>query len=108
MKAIDMTPVIKKYAGYFVALSNDRKKILGKGHSPEEALREAREHGIKQLILTRIPEDNRSYLFEVVQTSLRKILPEFCAGSAQNSGNRSSQKANTRCSSLGGILLDRR
>ena len=62
MKSIDMTPVIKKYAGYFVALSNDRKKVLGKGHSPEEALREAKENGVEQPILTKIPEDNRSYL----------------------------------------------
>ncbi len=38
MKAIDMTPIIKKYPGYFVALTYNRKKVLGKGHSPEEAL----------------------------------------------------------------------
>ncbi len=37
MKAIDMTPVIKKYPGYFIALSYDRKKVLGKRHIPEEA-----------------------------------------------------------------------
>jgi hypothetical protein len=35
MKALDMTPIIKKYPGYFVALSYDRKKVLGKGHNPE-------------------------------------------------------------------------
>ena len=34
MKAIDMTPIIKKYQGCFVALSYDRKKVLGKGHTP--------------------------------------------------------------------------
>ena len=62
MKAIDMTPIIKKYPGYFVALSYDRKKVFGKGHSPMEALEEARKKGIKEPILTKIPEDNRSYL----------------------------------------------
>jgi hypothetical protein len=62
MKAIDMTPIIKKYPGYFVALSYDRKKVLGKGHSPEEALKEAKEKGFKDPLLTRIPEENRSYL----------------------------------------------
>jgi hypothetical protein len=62
MKAIDMTPIIRKYPGYFVALSLDRKKVLGKGHSPEEALEEAEEKGFKDPILTRIPEENRSYL----------------------------------------------
>ena len=45
MKAIDMTPIIKKYSGYFVALSYDRKKVLGKGHTPEEALEEANRKG---------------------------------------------------------------
>jgi len=45
MKAIDMTPIIKKYPGYFVALSYNRKKVLGKGYSPEEALKEAKKKG---------------------------------------------------------------
>lgn len=62
MKAIDMTPVIKKYPGYFVALSYDRKKVLGKGHTPEEALKEAKGKGFLDPILTKIPEENRSYL----------------------------------------------
>ena len=62
VKAIDMTPIIKNYAGYFVALSYDRKKVLGKGHTPEEALEEAKRKGYKNPILTRIPIENRSYL----------------------------------------------
>ena len=62
MKAIDMTPIIKKYQGFFVALSYDRKKVLGKGCTPEEALKEANEKGYKDPILTKIPNENRSYL----------------------------------------------
>jgi len=62
MKAIDMTPIIKKYPGYFVALSCDRKKVFGKGHTAEEALAEAKRKGVKESILTKIPEENRSYL----------------------------------------------
>lgn len=62
MKAIDMTPIIKKYQGYFVVLSYDRKKVLGKGHTPEEALKEANKKGYKDPILTKIPNENRSYL----------------------------------------------
>jgi len=62
MKAIDMTPIIKKYPGYFVALSYDRKRVLGKGRAPEEAIREANRKGYKDPILTRIPYENRSYL----------------------------------------------
>ena len=62
MKAIDMVPIIKRHAGYFVALDHDRKKVLGKGLSAEEALKEAKDKGVDDPILTRIPEDNRSYL----------------------------------------------
>ena len=62
VKAIDMTHVIRKYPGLFVALSEDRKKVFGKGHSPEEALKEARRKGVDNPVLTKIPEDNRSYL----------------------------------------------
>lgn len=62
MKPIDMTPIIRKCPGLFVALTNDRKKVLGKGHSPEKALKEAKEKGYKNPLLTKIPEENRSYL----------------------------------------------
>ncbi len=62
MKAIDMTPIIKKYPGYFVALSNDRKKVLGKGHTPDETIEEANKKGYKDPIITKILNENRSYL----------------------------------------------
>lgn len=62
MKAIDMAPIMKKYPGYFVALSYGRKKVLGKGRTPEEALKEAKRKGYKDPILTKIPYENRSYL----------------------------------------------
>ena len=62
MKAIDMTPIIRKYPGYFVALSQNRKKVLGKGYTAEQALEEARSKGVKDPLLTKIPLENRSYL----------------------------------------------
>ena len=62
MKAIDMTPIIKKYPGLFVALSMDRKTVFGKGRTAEEALQEARKKGNKESLVTKIPLENRSYL----------------------------------------------
>ena len=62
MKPVDMAPIAKKYAGYFVALSDDRKEVLGTGLSAEEALEQARASGAKNPILAKVPEDNRSYL----------------------------------------------
>lgn len=61
-EVIDMTPLYKKYPGYFLALSHDRKKVLGKGHTAEEALKEAEKKGFKEPLLARIPWENRSYL----------------------------------------------
>ena len=57
-----MTPIIKKYHGYFVALDDDQRKVLGKGRTPEEALEEARANGAENPILAKIPKDNRSYI----------------------------------------------
>ncbi len=62
MTAIDMTAIVEKYAGLFVALSGDRKTVLGKGNTANEALEEAGKKGHKKPILTRIPEDNKSYI----------------------------------------------
>ncbi len=62
MKAINMTSIIKKYPGYFVAISDDRKKVFGKGHSAKDALNEAKKNGFKNPLIARIPEDNSSYL----------------------------------------------
>jgi hypothetical protein len=61
MKAIDMTPIIKKYPGYFVALSNDRKKVLGIGMSPEEALEQAKKRGFNNPIISKIPRQTSEY-----------------------------------------------
>ncbi len=36
---------------YFVALNYDRKKVLGKGYPPEEALKEANKKAYKDIIL---------------------------------------------------------
>ncbi len=62
MKAIDVTAIIGKYPGYFVALTYDRKTVLGKGHTAEEALKEAKSKEVNHPILTKIPEENRNYL----------------------------------------------
>lgn len=62
MEAVDMAPVIRAFPGFFVALSKDRRMVMGKGHTPEDALKEARKNGIENPVLTKIPEDNRSYL----------------------------------------------
>lgn len=61
MKPIDMTPVIKKYPGYFVALSDDRKKVLGLGFTPEEAIEQAKKAGFSNPIIAKIPKEMKDY-----------------------------------------------
>ena len=62
MKVLDMTHLTEKYRGYFVALSPDRKEVLAKGHTLKEVRAEAKRKGFKKPLLSRIPEENRSYL----------------------------------------------
>lgn len=62
MKVIDRTPLIRKYPGFFVALTADRKTVVGKGHTPDEAIEEARQKGYKKPLLIKIPKENKSYL----------------------------------------------
>ncbi len=62
MKVLDMTPITRKYPGYFVALSENRKRVLAKGRDPQETLEQARKKGYKNPLLTKIPQENRSYL----------------------------------------------
>ncbi len=62
MKVVDMTAAIRRYHGQFVALSGDRRRVVASGRTPEAALLAAKKKGAKQPVLTRIPEDNRSYL----------------------------------------------
>lgn len=61
-KIMDMTPLYKKYPGYFLALSPDRKKVLGKGHTLEEARKAAAKKGFRNTLMARIPWENRNYL----------------------------------------------
>lgn len=62
MKVIDRTPLIRKYPGFFVALTKDRKTVVGKGHTPDEAIEEAHQKGCQKPLLVKIPKENRSYL----------------------------------------------
>jgi len=62
MKPVDLTPAIRKYSGLFVALTHNRRRVVGKGMTPDSALEEARKKGVKDPVLTKIPENSRSYL----------------------------------------------
>ena len=62
MKPIDMSWIQEKYPGYFVALTDDWKEVVGKGHTPTEALKEAKKKGYDNPILTKIPIEPKCYV----------------------------------------------
>jgi hypothetical protein len=52
--------------------------VLGKGHTPEEALEEANKKGYKDPILTKIPNENRSYLLCSKNKRDGSLYARFC------------------------------
>jgi hypothetical protein len=43
--SIDLTEVLKKYKGAWVALNRERDKVVAKAKTPRQALKEARRQG---------------------------------------------------------------
>ena len=58
-KSNDLTKILLPYAkkNLWVALSEDRKKVVGSGKTPKEALKEAKEKKIERpILLQAIPD----------------------------------------------------
>lgn len=53
--AIDWTKIYKKYKGFWVALLDDEKTVVGSGKSLKKALEEADKRGYKNPIIMRVP-----------------------------------------------------
>lgn len=60
--AIDWTKLYSKYKGLWVALKDDEITVVGKGKTPEEALKVAQKNGYSDPYLTRVPEKIVSYV----------------------------------------------
>lgn len=59
---MDFTQIYTKYKGLWVALSDDEKKVMGKGKSVKEAVDEARGNGEKDPILFKVPTTTIAYI----------------------------------------------
>ena len=62
MPAVDMVKIEKRYAGQWVALSDDRNKVIASGPTLKEALANARKKGSKDPILSKIPREFLEYI----------------------------------------------
>ena len=61
-KVIDMAPLYRKYPGKFVAVTPDFKKVIVARDTFHDALRAARDRGVKQPLVEWIPWEATSYL----------------------------------------------
>lgn len=58
---IDLTQILKKYKGLWVALDNDWKKVLGANKDIEKAHKEALKKGYDEPIMYKVPQKEIAY-----------------------------------------------
>jgi Family of unknown function (DUF5678) len=59
---INISSVVEKYRGLWVAYKNDRKTVVASGKTAKEALRKAKAAGYDMPILAHIPTRTLSYV----------------------------------------------
>lgn len=62
LKVIDLSKILKPYHNKWVALSPDKKKVVGSGDTPKQAYAASLKAGVKDPILTKTPKDYESYI----------------------------------------------
>ena len=62
MSVVDMAKIEKQYPGQWVALSDDRRRVVASGFTLKDALAKARGKGIKDPILSKVPKESLEYL----------------------------------------------
>lgn len=67
MKAVDYSAICKdkRYRGKFIAVKEDKGKVkvISAGNNPQKVLKEAKEKGYREPIITRVPTKDTSYVF---------------------------------------------
>jgi len=62
MRAIDYSPIFKKYPGQWVALKSDEKTVVAASRSANKAFQGAKEEGVKEPILFKVPKKSAPYI----------------------------------------------
>lgn len=62
MPVVDMVEIERRYAGQWVALSDDRKRVIAAGLTLKDALTNARKKGVRDPILSKIPREFLEYI----------------------------------------------
>lgn len=58
----DLSRILKKYSNEWIALSNDQRRVLGRGKHPRDAYKKAVAKGEDKPILLRAPKDFGTYI----------------------------------------------
>lgn len=62
MKPIDYSPIFKKYPGQWVALKSDEKTVVAASRSASKVFQEAKEEGVKEPVLFKVPVKSVPYI----------------------------------------------
>ncbi len=62
IKSIDLSKILEPYSDEWVALSEDEKKVVGRGKELKQALEEARKQGVDSPIVTKVPKEYGNYV----------------------------------------------
>ena len=62
MKTQDLSKSLKKYSNKWVALKPDTSKVIASGNSLGGVIKKARESGISDPVITRVPKDYGVYV----------------------------------------------
>jgi len=62
MRPIDYSPIFKKHPGQWVALKSDEKTVVAASRSANKVFQEAKEGGIKDPILFKVPKRSVPYI----------------------------------------------
>ncbi len=62
MKPIDYSPIFKNYSGQWVALKSDEKTVVAASRSASKVFQEAKEEGVKEPILFKVPVKSVPYI----------------------------------------------
>ena len=62
MKIKDLSKILKPYHNEWVALSDDEKKVVGRGKTLNEAIKRAKQKGIDFPIVTKVPKEYGNYV----------------------------------------------
>ena len=58
----DLSKILKPYSNEWVALTEERDRVVGHGRNLEQVVKEAKERGENHPVVTKVPKDYGNYV----------------------------------------------